>query len=68
LPFAAELDRFAEFDRADRAIAGLGDKSYFCYVQSQAVDAYGVLAGAFETDEEARAFLGKFDGARIVWR
>lgn len=68
LPYAAELDRFAEFDRADRAIAGLGDKSYFCYVQSQAVDAYRVLAGAFETDEEARAFLGKFDGARIVRR
>ena len=68
LPYAAELDSFAEFDLADQAIAGLGDKSYFCYVQSQSVDAYRVLAGAFETDEEARAFLGEFDGARIVRR
>jgi capsular exopolysaccharide synthesis family protein len=68
LPYAAELYSFAEFDIADQAIAGLGDKSYFCYVQSQSVDAYRVLAGAFETDEEARAFLGEFDGARIVRR
>ncbi|HIG53311.1 MAG TPA: polysaccharide biosynthesis tyrosine autokinase [Candidatus Handelsmanbacteria bacterium] len=68
LPYAAELDSFAEFDQAGRVIAGLGEKSYFCYVQSQSVDAYRVLAGAFETDEEARAFLGEFDGARIVRR
>ncbi len=44
------------------------DKNYFCYVQSRGGDTHRVLAGAFETDEEARIFLGKFDGARIVRR
>jgi len=71
LPFAAELDNFAEFDQADRAIAGLGEKSYFCYVQSLAADMHRVLAGAFETDAEARDFLNEFDAqaaGRIVRR
>ena len=68
LPYAAELDSFVEFERAGQAIAGLGDKNYFCYVQSRGGDTHRVLAGAFETDEEARIFLGKFDGARIVRR
>ena len=68
LPYAAELDSFVEFERAGQAIAGLGDKNYFCYVQSRGADAHRVLAGAFETGEEARIFLGKFDGARIVRR
>ena len=68
LPYAAELDSFAEFDRAGRVIAELGEKSYFCYVQSQAAGAHRILAGAFETDEEARVFLGEFEGGRIVRR
>ena len=71
LPYAAELDSFAEFDQAGRAVSGLGERSYFCYVQSQAIDAHRILAGAFETDAEARAFLGQFGAngtARIVRR
>jgi len=32
------------------------------------VDGNRVQAGAFETDEEVRAFFGKFDGVRIVRR
>jgi cell division septation protein DedD len=71
LPYAAELDSFAEFAQAGQVVAGLGEKGYFCYVQSQADDAHRILAGAFETDEEARAFLGEFDAgaaSRIVRR
>ncbi len=48
---------------SNQSIASLTMESY-----GYSVDAYRVLAGAFETDEEARAFLGKFDGARIVRR
>ena len=48
---------------SNQSIASLTMESY-----GHSVDAYRVLAGAFGTDEGARAFVGKFDGTRIVRR
>ena len=49
--------------QSNQSIASLTMESY-----GHSVDTYRVLAGAFETDEGARAFLGKFDRTWIVRR
>ena len=50
---------------SNQSIASLTMESYG---HSETGDAYRILAGAFESDEGARAFVGKFDGTRIVRR
>lgn len=53
LPFALELGRFARQSQTLEFLQSLGEKARFCYVQVGSDGLQRVLAGAFETAEEA---------------
>ncbi len=72
LPFTAELGRFSQQRETLQFLQELGEKARFCYVQPLAEGGQRVLAGAFETQEEAAAaitaMVGSGKGAQVARR
>ncbi|MFT5086127.1 MAG: capsular exopolysaccharide synthesis family protein [Planctomycetota bacterium] len=71
LPYAAELGRFASQQETLLFLQELGEKARFCYVQGLDGGGQRVLAGAFETREEAVAIatmFGRENRAPVVRR
>jgi len=58
LPYAVELGIFPAREPAQRTAAQLQDRGYSTYVQVLEKGEYRLLAGAFETPEEAEVFAG----------
>ena len=58
LPYALELGRFSRQQQTLDFLQSLGEKARFCYVQVGPDGAQRVLAGAFETAEEANEAAG----------
>ena len=72
LPYAVELAVATEDESVHQILASLEDHRRFAGVQTGADGALRVLAGAFETPEQARAFARELAGDRqpgqVVWR
>ncbi len=62
LPFAVELGRFANSEQTLTFLQHLGDRARYSYVQALADGSQRVLAGAFETQQEAAAALAQLVG------
>lgn len=58
LPYALELGRFSRQQQTLDFLQSLGEKARFCYVQVGPDGVQRVLAGAFETAEEANEAAG----------
>jgi cell division septation protein DedD len=57
LAWTVELGRFPDRDRAAAALAGLPDGGPTAYLQAAADGGYRLLAGAFASEVEARAYV-----------
>ncbi len=57
LPYAIELETYRDLELARQAVETLQARGYSTYWQVLPDGSARVLSGAFETDEEARAFL-----------
>ena len=72
LPYAIELELYRNFALARKAVETLQGKGYSTYWQLLPNGSGRVLAGAFETDVEARAFLREISAvngpAQVVMR